>query len=312
MTNTPNTLTVEKLHPHIGAEIGGVDITQPMSAVVFERIRAAFNEHSVLVFRNQQIDDAQQVTFSRRFHELEKASFTQAAQNPYVYHLSNIDEYGHILSAESKKRVFLRVNARWHTDSSFKPIPAMASILSGREIPATERADTEFASMRVGCATLPSARRNALHGLIAVHHYAYSLSKLGDGDVPQKELDALPPCEHPLLRLHSGSGEPSLFVSGHIESIVSLPADEGRQLAEALVAWCTRAEFVYSHEWRQYDLVMWDNRCALHRATVVPEREIRRAHRTTIMGDGPVEAMPSKRDPGNRARGHDVPVNTAR
>jgi alpha-ketoglutarate-dependent 2,4-dichlorophenoxyacetate dioxygenase len=124
-----------------------------------------------------------------------------------------------------------------------------------------------------------------------VHNYAYSLQKTGDGNVPQAELDALPPSTHPILRIHPGSGKPSLFVSGHIESIDGLSVKAGRHLAEDLIRWCTRPEFVYSHEWMTNDLVMWDNRCTLHRATVVPEREIRRAHRTTVMGEGPVEAL---------------------
>ncbi|MFT4564420.1 MAG: alpha-ketoglutarate-dependent 2,4-dichlorophenoxyacetate dioxygenase, partial [Gammaproteobacteria bacterium] len=240
---------------------------------------------------DQAIDDDQQVAFSQRFHELEKISFSVAAQNPYVYELSNVDERGIILKAHAKKRTFLNVNARWHTDSSFKPIPAMASILSGREIPTHERADTDFASMRVGYEELPVERRDALRGLKAVHNYAYSLKRTGDGNVPQTELDALPPSTHPILRIHPGSGKPSLFVSGHIESIQGMPTEVGRQLAEELIDWCTRPAFVYSHEWMTNDLVMWDNRCTLHRATVVPENEIRRAHRTTVMGEGAVEAL---------------------
>ncbi|MDA0820984.1 MAG: TauD/TfdA family dioxygenase [Proteobacteria bacterium] len=291
MTNSPNAITVHKLHPRLGAEIRGVDLAQSLSAEVFELIVRAFNEYSVLLFRNQAINDDQQVAFSQRFHELEKISFSLAAKNPYVYELSNIDEHGQILKSDAKKRTFLNVNARWHTDSSFKPIPAMASILSGREIPIHERADTDFASMRVGYDEIAVERRAALRGLMAVHHYAYSLQLTGDGNVPQAELDALPPSTHPILRIHPGSGQPSLFVSGHIESINGMPVEAGRHLAEELIRWCTRPEFVYSHEWITNDLVMWDNRCTLHRATVVPEREIRRAHRTTVMGEGPVEAL---------------------
>jgi alpha-ketoglutarate-dependent 2,4-dichlorophenoxyacetate dioxygenase len=291
VTNTPNTLTIKKLHPHIGAEIGGVDLRQRLSEEIFEKILSAFNEHSVLVFRKQDIDDEQQVAFSRRFNELEINSFSVATHHPNVYQLSNIDERGCVLSAHAKKRTFLAVNARWHTDSSFKPVPAMASILSGREIPSTERADTEFASMRVGYDTLSEAKRDALKGLVGVHHYAYSLSKLGDGNVPQEELDALPPCAHPILRVHPGSGKPSLFVSGHIESINGMPIEEGRRLAEELIAWCTRPEYIYAHEWATHDLVMWDNRCALHRASVIPQREVRRAHRTTVVGEGSVEEL---------------------
>ncbi len=293
MTNRPTTVNIKQLHPHIGAVVSGVDLTQPLSGSDFAQIREAFNRHSVLVFRNQAIDDDQQVQFSRRFNDLEKITFSVAAENPYVYHLSNVDENGRLLASDSKKRVFLKVNSRWHTDSSFKPVPAMASILSGREIPSTERADTDFASMRVGYARLPQQRRDALRGLIAVHHYGYSLNLIGDGGVPQAELDSLPPSQHPIVRVHPGTGETSLFVSGHIESIVGMPVDEGRQLATELIEWCTQPEYVYSHRWEQDDLVLWDNRCTLHRATVIPEREIRRAHRTTVKGEGAVDAPPS-------------------
>ncbi len=291
MIATDTALTITPVHPHIGAEVGGVDLNAPLDDVTFARIRAAFDRYSVLVFRDQPIDDAAQVAFSRRFGELEKNSFALATQNRYVYHIDNIDSRGKVLAADDKKRTFLSVNSRWHTDSSFKAIPAMASVLSGREIPQHERADTDFASMRVGYQTLLAARREALIGLIAVHHYAYSLSQLGDGGVPREELDALPPVRHPLLRVHPGSGEPSLFVSGHIESIVGMPTMAGRRLAEELVAWCTRAPYVYAHQWRRDDVVMWDNRCALHRARVIPFHEVRRAHRTTIAGEGPVEAL---------------------
>jgi len=299
VANAPNTLSIEPLHPHLGARIDGVDLTRALSREIFERIRDAFNRYSVLVFRDQHIDDEQQVAFSRRFNPLEKISFGIAAQNPYVYQLSNIDNRGQLLATDAKKRVFLAVNARWHTDSSFKPNPALASVLSGREIPQHERADTEFASMRVGFETLPASQREALIGLVGVHHYGYSLSRLGDGDVPREELDALPPCEHPIVRVHPETGEPSLFVSGHIESIADMPVEAGRQLAEELVEWCTRPEYVFAHEWQTDDVVMWDNRCTLHRATVIPEREIRRAHRTTITGDGPVEALQSAVNPAD-------------
>lgn len=294
MPNTIASLSIKPLHPHIGALVNGVDLTQQLSEVVFAQIRAAFNQFSVLVFRNQAINDEQQVGFSRRFNALEEVSFSIAAQNPYVYHLSNVDDRGHLLGPNEKKRVFLKVNSRWHTDSSFKPIPAMASILSGRKIPSHEPANTEFASMRVGYASLPPERRNMLRGLAAIHHYGYSLGLFGDGGVPLAEIDSLPPSQHPLLRVHPETGETSLFVSGHIESIVGMPVKEGRELVNELIAWCTRQEYVYSHSWEQDDLVMWDNRCTLHRAAVIPEREIRRVHRTTVMGEGSIEEPSSE------------------
>ena len=281
-------LVIRKVHAHIGAEVLGLDVREPMDGASFGAVREAFHEHSVLVFRNQSIDDDQQVAFSRLFGELEKTSFAVAAPNPYIYSLSNVDEQGNVLAAGAKKRTFLDVDSRWHTDSSFRDIPAMASILSAREVP-REGGDTCFASMRVGYESLSEEKKRSLQGLVGVHHYAYSLGLFGDGGVSQEEKDALPPAAHPLVRTHEPTGAKSLYVSGHIERIVGMPVEDGRRLAEELIDWCTRPELVYRHRWQPDDLVMWDNRCVLHRVTEIPENERRIMHRTTIAGDSPVE-----------------------
>ena len=281
-------ITVSKLHPHIGAEVSGVDLRRPLDEATFEIIREAWHEHSVLVLRDQHIDDDQQVEFAGRFGPLEETTFTVAADNPFIYKLSNVDDEGNVLHLDSKKRLFLDVNARWHTDSSFRAIPAMGSVLSGRKLPANEHGDTAFASMRVGWETLPEERKRALDGLVAVHDYSYSLSLFGDGLIPRSEMDTVPPAHHPLVRTHSPTGLKSLFVSGHIERIVGMSVKEGRALVTELIEWCTRPEYVYRHRWRPHDLVMWDNRCALHRATAIPATEPRLMHRATIAGEGPV------------------------
>ena len=279
-------LSIRELHPHIGAEITGLDLRMPLDDSTLESVRNAFARYSVLVFRGQDVTDDQQVAFSRYFGELERTSFAIAAQNPYVYYLSNVDDAGNVLAPDAKRRTFLVVNARWHTDSSFREVPAMASILSGREVPEGE-GDTWFASMRVGYETLAPERKKALEGLLGVHHCAYSLSLFGDGGVSQDEKDALPPVAHPLVRTHEPTWRKTLFVSGHIERIVGMPLEEGRALVGELIDWCTRPEYVYRHRWRQHDLVMWDNRCVLHRATVIPREARRIMHRTTIAGNGP-------------------------
>jgi len=278
---------IRKVHPHIGAEVSGLDLREPLGDAAFEAVRDAFRHHSVLLFRNQDISDDQQVAFSRRFGELEKTSFAIAAPNPYIYYLSNVDDEGDVLEIDTKRRNFLEVNRRWHTDSSFREVPAMASILSGREVPRRE-GDTCFASMRVGYETLPPEKKEAVEGLVGMHHYAYSLSLFGDSGVSQEEKDGLPPAAHPLVRTHVPTGRKSLYVSGHIERIAGMPVEEGRALVAELIDWCTRPDYVYQHAWRQYDLVMWDNRCALHRATIIPGKERRIMHRTTIAGEGPV------------------------
>jgi len=280
-------LEIRKVHPHIGAELSGIDLGAPLPDDVFAQIRDAFHEHSVLVFRDQDISDEQQVAFSARFGELERTSFTIAADNPYIYKLSNVDARGKLLPPDDEKRTFLVVNLRWHTDSSFRAIPAMASALSAREIPATEPGDTEFASMRVGWETLPEEKRAALEGLRAFHSYAHTLSHFGEHGVKKSELDELPSAEHPVVRSDHPSGRKNLFVSGHIERIVGLAPEAGRALKHELIDWCTRPAYVYRHRWRRHDLVVWDNRCALHRATNIPAGERRLMHRTTVAGAGP-------------------------
>ncbi len=281
-------LEIRKVHPHIGAEVSGIDLGAPLSAGVFAQIRDAFHEHSVLVFRGQNISDEQQVAFSARFGELERTSFAIAADNPYVYKLSNVDADGKVLPVDSDKRTFLVVNLRWHTDSSFRSIPAMASALSARAIPATEPGDTEFASMRIGWETLPEEKRAAIEGLTALHSYAYTLSHFGGHGVKKSELDELPSAEHPVVRSDHPCGRKSLYVSGHMERVIGMTPEEGRALKHTLIDWCTRPAYVYRHQWRRHDLVLWDNRCALHRATNIPARERRLMHRTTVAGVGPV------------------------
>ena len=280
--------TIRPLHPLFGAEIEGLDLRKPLDDETFGAILDAFNTHSVLLFREQDISDEQHVSFSRRFGELEQTSFSIAASNPYIYRLANVDDEGNVLEPDAAKRVFLEVNGRWHTDSSFRSNPAMASILSGKEVP-SGAGDTSFASMRIAYEAMSEGRRRSLEGMRAVHDYSYSLSLFDADGVTQAEKDAVPPVEHPLVRTHAPTGKKTLYVSGHIEHIVGMPVDEGRIFVKELIDWCTRTEYVYTHRWEKHDLLMWDNRCVLHRASSVPASQKRIMHRTTIAGQGAVE-----------------------
>jgi alpha-ketoglutarate-dependent taurine dioxygenase len=286
-TSTEQKLEIRPLHPLFGAEIIGLDLREPLDDETFAKVLDTFNSYSVVLFRRQDISDDQHVAFSRRFGELEKTSFAIAAPNPYIYRLANVDDQGNVLAMDAVKRTFLEVNARWHTDSSFRAIPAMASILSGKEVP-EGGGETCFASMRVAYKAMPEGRKQSLEGMRAIHSYAYSVGLFGEVGVTQEEKDAVPPVEHPIVRTHAPTGDKSLYVSGHIESIVGMPVEEGRLLAKELIDWCTRPEYIYTHRWQQNDLIMWDNRCVLHRATSVPSMHKRIMHRTTIAGEGPV------------------------
>jgi alpha-ketoglutarate-dependent taurine dioxygenase len=273
-TSTEQKLEIRPLHPLFGAEIIGLDLREPLDDETFAKVLDTFNSYSVVLFRRQDISDDQHVAFSCRFGELEKTSFAIAAPNPYIYRLANVDDQGNVLAMDAVKRTFLEVNGRWHTDSSFRAIPAMASILSGKEVPEGE-GETCFASMRVAYKAMPEGRKKSLEGMRAIHSYAYSVSLFGE-------------VGHPIVRTHAPTGDKSLYVSGHIESIVGMPVEEGRLLAKELIDWCTRPEYVYTHQWQKNDLIMWDNRCVLHRATSVPSMHKRIMHRTTIVGEGPV------------------------
>lgn len=280
-------LDTRPLHPLFGAEIRGLDLRQPLDDETFAAVLDAFHQYSVLLFRGQNITDEQQVAFSRRFGELEKTDFSIGTASPYIYRLANVDDNGNVLEPDAVKRIFLAVNGRWHTDSSFRNNPALGSILSGREVPSAE-GDTQFASMRVAYEAMSEGRKRSLEGVRAIHHYAYSLGLFGEGGVSQAEKDALPPVEHPIVRTHTPTGKKTLYVSGHIESIVGMPKDEGQLFVKELINWCTRPEYVYTHRWEQYDVLMWDNRCVLHRASPLPLKQKRIMHRTTIAGQGPV------------------------
>jgi alpha-ketoglutarate-dependent 2,4-dichlorophenoxyacetate dioxygenase len=235
------TLELKPLHPLFGAEVVGLNLQEPLDDQTFDQLMSAFNKHSVLLFRGQHITDDQHVAFSRRFGELEKTGFAIAAPNPYIYRLANVDDDGNVLAPDAVKRTFLEVNARWHTDSSFRAIPAMGSILYAKQVPEGE-GDTGFASMRVAYEAMPENRKRALEGIHAIHSYAYSVSLFGDVGVTQEEKDAVPPVEHPIVRTHPPTGKRSLYVSGHIESIVGMPVEEGRLLVKEMIDWCTRPE----------------------------------------------------------------------
>lgn len=285
--STEQKLQIRPLHPLFGAEIIGLDLREPLDDETFSAVRNAFNRYSVVLLRKQDISDDQHVAFSRRFGELEETGFAIAAPNRYIYRLANVDEEGKVLAMDAAKRTFLEVNARWHTDSSFRAIPALASILSAKEVPEGE-GETCFASMRVAYEAMPEGRRTSIEGIRAVHSYAYTIGLFGNVGVSPEEVQAVPPVEHPIVRTHTGTGRKSLYVSGHIDSIVGMPVEEGRLLVKELIGWCTRPEYVYTHQWQRHDLIMWDNRCVLHRASQIPLKHKRIMHRTTIAGEGPV------------------------
>jgi alpha-ketoglutarate-dependent 2,4-dichlorophenoxyacetate dioxygenase len=281
-------LTTRTLHPLFGVEIVGVDV-KTVDDTTFRAIVDLFDEHSVLLFRGQSLTDEQQVAFSRRFGPLEstiRSIASQAGTPTHIANLSNVDAEDRLIPAGDKRNLFNAGNQMWHTDSSFKKVPAHASLLSAREVP-PEGGETQFASMRVAYERLPAERRRFLEGKVAVHSFAYSRGLLGDGLLPPEHAAQVPPVHQALVRVNPRNGRKAFYVGSHACEIVGMPTDEARALLRELREAATRPERVYTHRWRVSDLVMWDNRCMLHRGRPWDESRHRRVmHRTTVAGEG--------------------------
>jgi alpha-ketoglutarate-dependent 2,4-dichlorophenoxyacetate dioxygenase len=280
------TLTVTPLAPAFAARIDGADIRRPLPEATWAAIRTAFEEHSVLLFRGAGLDDETQIAFSLRFGALEVTrSMNPAAGTPFARQ-SNLDiKTGEVIPAEDRRMIYQLANMLWHSDSSFKAVPSLCSLLSGRIVP-PEGGATEFASARAAYPSLPEALKRRAEGAVVVHDFAWSRDRVRPGFFTAEERAVYPPVRHPLVRVNPVNGRPSLFLGAHASHIEGLPVDEGRALLQTLLDHVTRPEFCYRHEWREGDLVVWDNRCVLHRATPYDTtRQRRLMQRTTVSGD---------------------------
>jgi alpha-ketoglutarate-dependent 2,4-dichlorophenoxyacetate dioxygenase len=283
------TLETRPLHPRFGVEVIGVDVRR-VDTDVFTAIVQAFNEHSVLLFRGQRVDDAEQVAFSRRFGPLEATIRTVVSHRAYlpeISNLANVDADDRLIPAGDKRLLFNAGNQMWHTDSSFKRVPALASLLSGREVP-PEGGETEFASMRIAYERLPDATRRLLEGRVAIHSFEYSRGLVGEGLLAPEHAAQVPPVPQALVRANPVNGRKAFFVASHACEIVGMPTEAARALLRDLLDRATAPELVYTHRWQPGDLVMWDNRCVLHRGRPWDVDRYRRVmRRTTVAGDGP-------------------------
>jgi alpha-ketoglutarate-dependent 2,4-dichlorophenoxyacetate dioxygenase len=283
------TLDTRPLHPLFGVEILGVDVRR-VDAEVFKRIVDAFEEHSVLLFRGQPVTDEEQIAFSQRFGPLETTIRTVVSHERYrpeISNLANVDADDRLIPAGDRRNLFNAGNQMWHTDSSFKRVPALASLLSAREVP-PEGGETEFASMRVAHERLPEATRRALEGRVSIHSFEYSRGLVGAELLSAEHAAQVPPVPQALVRTNPANGRKAFYVASHACEIVGMPTDEARALLRDLLDRATAPELVYAHRWRPGDLVMWDNRCMLHRGRPWNENRYRRImHRTTVAGTDP-------------------------
>ena len=285
-------IAVTRLAAGFAARVEGADLTRPLDEATWGEIRAAFEEHSVLVFHDQPLDDESQIAFSRRFGPLEVSGSVNPAEGTHFARQSNLDvKTGDPIPAEDRRMVYQRANMLWHTDSSFKTVPSLCSLLSGRIVP-PEGGDTEFASTRCAYPSLPEDLRRKVEGAVAVHSFAWSRDQVQPGFFTDTERAEYPPVRHPMVRVNPVNGRKALFLGAHASHIEGTPLEEGRALLAAILEHVTQPEFRYRHRWREGDLVIWDNRCVLHRATPFDAGRHRRLmQRTTVAGD-PAEAHP--------------------
>jgi alpha-ketoglutarate-dependent 2,4-dichlorophenoxyacetate dioxygenase len=272
--------------PFFAGEVSGVDITQPLSPVDAAAISAGMDRYGVLVFHDQRVTDETQLAFSRNFGALEQATGDIAQGHERrlsmdVNDISNLDRNNELLARDDRRRLFGLGNRLWHSDSSFKAVPAKYSLLSARRIP-SGGGNTEFADMRAAYDALDEETKAECENLICEHSQLFSRSILGFADFTDEERRKFAPVKQRLVRRHPVTGRRSLFLASHAGAILGWPVPEARAFLRDLTEHATQRRFVYAHVWRQWDLVMWDNRVTMHRARPFDNAEVRDMHRTTV------------------------------
>ncbi len=273
--------------PFFAAEVSGIDITRPLTREQAAEIESGMDQYGVLVFHNQHFTDETQLAFSRNFGALEEASGDlnwgkpRRIESPLVNDISNLGNDNQVLARDSRRRLFSLGNRLWHSDSSFKEIPAKFSLLSARLIPSAG-GNTEFADMRAAYDTLDEETKAECEDLVCEHSQLHSRALLGFSDFTDEDRIRFKPVQQRLVRTHPSTGRKSLYLASHAGAIVGWPIPEARAFLRDLTEHATQRKFVYAHEWKQWDLVMWDNRATMHRARPFDPTQVRDMHRTTV------------------------------
>ena len=289
-------MELKELGPGFGAEVRGIGLAEvAASAAAYSAVRAAFDTHSVLLFRNQTITDELQVAFSRRFGPLETAKAASLGEGTPFSILTNVDRAtGALVPPDHKEALRARANQLWHTDSCFKAPPALASVLSARLIPPTG-GETEFASLRCAWERLPEATRARLADAYAWHDYAHSRGKIAPHLASEREKNALPPVCWRIRWRNPANGRDALYIASHTYAIDGMPKEEAQALIAELIDFTTAPGCTFLHRWQPGDVIMWDNRAVLHRGRPWPGDQPRHMVRTTISAtdaDGLAEMWP--------------------
>jgi taurine dioxygenase len=276
---------VRPLTPHLGAEIRGVELAQDLEGEVFRALYRAFLRYQVLLFPPQDVPAARQVALARRFGEVQVHVMNQyhADGHPELYRLSNLDEHGKPSGRHPDKGTLA-----WHTDGSWQRVTGQATIIYGELMPQSG-GETHFCDMYGAYERLDAAWKARIANLRAVHNLDFSRNRRhGEDPLTEAQRLAKPPVDHPVVRTHPGTGRKCLFLGDHAEYIVGLPYDQGRSLIEELNALAVQPELTYEHRWRTRELIIWDNRCVMHRATAYDAaNEGRVIRRCTVLGEIP-------------------------
>jgi len=282
-------LLIQPIQPSFAARVSGVDLRTPISTAVAAEIESGMDRYGVLVFPDQQIDDDQQLSFTKNFGEIEHAqggNITKDSEHRLKHGMidvSNLDQKGEPLDRNDRRRMFNLGNRLWHSDSSYRAVPAKFSLLSARTV-AARGGNTEFADMRAAYDTLDDDMKTLVEDLVCEHSLLYSRGSMGFTELSEAERAMFKPVRQRLVRTHPATGRKSLFLASHIGTILGWPVPEGRDLIRDLIEHATQREFVYAHTWKQYDLVMWDNRQTMHRVRRFEESQPRDMRRTTVAG----------------------------
>jgi alpha-ketoglutarate-dependent 2,4-dichlorophenoxyacetate dioxygenase len=271
----------------------GIDLSQPLTAEEVSAIEEGMDRYSVLVFRDQALTDEQQCGYSRNFGQLEETLIGQMSKPgdrrlgpAEMGDISNLDPGGKLRERDDSRRMYALGNRLWHSDASFRATGAGYSLLSARVVP-EYGGNTEFADMRAAYDALDGATKASVQDLFTEHSIAFSRGELGFSDYPEGHADKVRPVRHSLVRTHPVTGRKSLYLSAHIGTIVGWPMPEARAFIRDLTEHATQPRFVYAHQWRVNDLVMWDNRTTMHRARRYRDlQEVRDLRRTSIKGTG--------------------------
>ncbi len=279
------------LHPLFAAAVTGIDISKDLDSLAVRAIEKVIDEFAVVVFRDQSLTVEAQIAFARRFGPLEGATMRTRADNrhrtphPEIVDIANVDENDNLQSSDDRRRVYNLGNRLWHTDSSFRAVRGALSMLYARRIPPSG-GDTEFADMRAAYDALPPDIKRQADSLWIEHDRTFGRVMLGVTNHTPQEIAAFPPVRHKLVQVHPTSGRTTLYLAAHAKDVVDWPVPDGRIFLRELMEAATEREFVYRHQWRVGDLVIWDNRCTMHRARPFDESYPRDLTRVTTSDVG--------------------------